>query len=124
MSLLLNEDGSVKTYVVVDPHARTVLAAFNTVQRADKGLRELEKAGAENLSLHNMTHPKCPDWVMDFVRSDPDYCSRMAADNDKRAAALRRKAADLVSQAEGNERRAANWRELSEAASVPSVPGM
>jgi hypothetical protein len=127
MSLLVNENGSLKTYAVVDNRTRTVVAAFNYVQQAHKGFIELQKArkdGADDLAFHNITHPMGPDWLQEIVRSDQDYCSQMAKDFDKGAAALRRKAADLVAQAEGLERHAAEWRELFESASVPSSPGL
>jgi hypothetical protein len=125
MSLLVNANGSLKTYAVVDNRARTMVAAFNTVQQADKGLKELQKdRPRDDLSLHNITHPKCPDWLQELVRSDEAYCSRRAADFDKEAAALRRNAADLVARAEGYEKRAADWRGLSWSPSVPSGPGM
>jgi hypothetical protein len=126
MSLLVNENGSLKTYAVVDNRTKAVVAAFNYVGQAHKGfieLQKLRKDGADDLAFHNITHPKCPDWLQEIVRSDQDYCSQMAKDLDKDAAALRRKAADLVAQAEELERNAAKWRELSESASVPSGPG-
>jgi hypothetical protein len=53
MSLLVNADGRPKTYVVVDNRARTVVAAFNWVGEADRGLKELRKDGADDLTLHN-----------------------------------------------------------------------
>jgi hypothetical protein len=118
MSLLVNADGSLKTYAVVNNRARTVVAAFNTIQKADKGLKELQKDGADDLTLHNITHPKCPDWLQEIIRS------RKAEIFDAEAAALRRKATDLVAQAEEVERRASEWREFSECASVPSGPGL
>jgi len=124
MSMFVNENGSLKTYAVVDTRAETVLATFNYVGEADKGMKALIKDGAGDLALHNITHPKCPDWLQDLIRSDSEYCSRKAADLDARAASLRRKAAAIVEEAEGYEGRAAKWRELAEAASAPSGPGM
>ncbi|MGY3582044.1 hypothetical protein ACVIGB_001034 [Bradyrhizobium sp. USDA 4341] len=124
MSILVNADGRTKIYVAIDAHAETVLEAYSTVQAADKGVRALLKGGAENVTFHNITHPKCPDWLKEFVRSDREYCSRVAADLDKRAAGFRNQAADLVAQAENYERRASEWRELSEAAPASSGPGV
>jgi hypothetical protein len=73
MSLLVNENGSLKTYAVVDNRMRTMVAAFNYVQQAQKGLIELQKLrkdAADDLTFHNITHPMCPDWLQEIVRSD------------------------------------------------------
>lgn len=108
MSLLVNANGRPKTYVVVNTRTRTVVAAFNWVGEA---MKAVTRDGAVDLTLHNITHPKCPDWLKELVRSDRVYCSRKAEDLDANAAALRRKATDLVAQAEEYERRAAEWRD-------------
>jgi hypothetical protein len=125
MSILVNADGSPKTYAVVDPQAKTVLATFNWVGAAAKGMEKLKKAGGvDDLMLHNLTHPKCPDWLKEIVTSDVVYCSGKAASFEAQAAGLRNKAATLVAEAEDWGRRAAEWRELAVAASGPEGPGI
>lgn len=125
MSLLVDPDGSLKNYVVVNTREETVLAAYNWVGEAGKGMKELAKGGVSDLALYNITH-SCPDWLKEWVRSDSEYCSRKADGIEKRAAALRRQAANLLDQAEEMERRAAKWRELSrpDEAPIGPVPGM
>lgn len=124
MSLLVNDNGRAKTYVVVDPSGELVLAGFNYVQEAQRGLVDLQKTASAELAIHNITHPKCPDWLKAYLRSDRDYCQAKASENLAGAATLRKQAAGLVSQAEEAEKRASEWRALAEAAPAPKEPGM
>lgn len=122
MSPLVNEDGSLKTYVVVDLKARTIIGAFNWAGEASKGLAALRKDATGELALHNLTHNACPEWLKDLIRSDAEYCRGKADTLDARAVGLRARAAELVSQAEEQERLATRWRERAEVASAPGGP--
>jgi truncated hemoglobin YjbI len=124
MSMLVNDDGSVRIYVAIDTLAKTVVAAYNTVQQADKGVKALQKEGVQNLHFHNITHTKCPEWLQDFAKSDAEYCLSRVATFEKIAARLRKDAEELVNQAETRERSAAKWRELAEAAAAAPAPTM
>ncbi len=115
--------GRLKTYAMVDPVKKLVLATCSYVgQDSDRVMQNLKKAGHENLVLHNLTHPKCPDWLREMMRADPDYCRGRMDQYDARARTLRSRAAALVTEAEEEEARAAQWRELVEAASKPKDP--
>lgn len=124
MSLLVSDHGGLKTYVVVDPRAKEVVAAFSWAREASRGLKELQEDRGDDLTLHNITHPKCPDWLKEFVRSDRTYCKRRAEHLDARAAAIRRNASELIVEAEGYERHASEWRQLSETVSPPTEPSI
>jgi hypothetical protein len=122
MSLLVNEDGSVRNYVVIDPVARTVLAGYNTVQQAHKGVTALKKDGSvPEAILHNITHNACPDWLKEYVRSDSAYCARRADEIEKRADAYRRRAAAELEAAEQLDATAARFRAYAESA-APGGP--
>lgn len=123
MSLLVNANGTVKTYVIADDRAKKIVEAFDYVGQACKRRNELEKADA-NLSIHNITHSKCPEWLRDLIRADGEYCNRRAVLLDEEAMALRRKAAELVVRAEEYEGRAAEWRNLQATASTPNGTGI
>jgi hypothetical protein len=69
-------------------------------------LQKLRKGGADDLTFHNITHPMCPNWLQEIVRSDPDYCSERPKISTRALLRSSRKAADLVAQAEGLERHA------------------
>jgi hypothetical protein len=122
MSQFTNPNGSVKTYAVVDAAAQEVLGVFGWAGEADKGMKELQRGRERTLDVHNVTHPKCPDWLKEIVKSDKAYCTRRADENDGEAAALRRRAAEIVAEAERFEARAAGWRRLAEAAPEPDAP--
>ena len=132
MSIFVNDDGTLKTYAVVITSQKKVIAAFNWVGEAakckgnaqDSGDAEMLKGGTEDIELHNLTHPKCPDWLQELVRSDPAYCAGKAKKYDAFAAGLRAKAAKLVAEATEYEASAAEWRGRSEAVAAQRPPGM
>jgi hypothetical protein len=124
MSLLVNPDGSPRTYVVADTKARKIVASTNWIGHAAKGMKQLQAEGASDLAIHNLTHPKCPEWIQDLAKSDPAYCLGRAAAFAQRETHLRKSAAALIVDADSYQAHAATWRELAEAASAPSAPGM
>lgn len=124
MSMFVDENGRPRTYAVVDPAARQLLATFNWIGVADRGMKDLQKAGHGELTIHNITHPKCPDWLKEMVRADKDYCRIRAEEFDASGRVYRSRAAALTTEAEKRETTAAEWRALSEAAPAPRGPGM
>lgn len=122
MSQFVNPDGRLKSYAVVDERARTVVGTFNWVGETVKAMTELQKRSPVPLSMHNLTHAQCPDWLKEEVRSDAAYCGKRAQDFEAHAAALRLKASAAVAEAERYEEQAAAWRELAEApGAAPAV---
>lgn len=113
----VNSDGSPKFYAVVDTHAKTVLATCNYVGEAARTMKDLERNGAGNLAMHNLTHPICPDWLQELIRSDPGYCAGRARMLDREAAGLRTKMEEIAARADEIERRAAVWRDRMQAVS-------
>lgn len=116
MSQFVNPDGRLKAYAIVDERARVIVGTCNWAGEALKAMEDLGKSHPGPLAMHNLTHPACPDWFQEEVRSDPAYCGKRAQDFEAHAAALRLKAATAVAEAERYEEQAAAWRELAEAA--------
>lgn len=121
MSILLNADGTTRTYVVIDPAERTVLGGYSGINAAVTGQKLLnhEHHVDRELVIHNLTHPKIPDWLKDFMYADRDYCARRAKDLAASGKGYRRKAADAIAEAERLEGLAAQWEARAEQASDP-----
>jgi hypothetical protein len=116
MSILLSGDNDVMHYAVGNERGKFLLAAFSTINEAVRGRDALAKQGHEDLVLHNLTHAKCPGWIMDIVRADPDYCERRAAEFQRRADGVRRQAETLLEEAARLEGNAQAWRGRQEEA--------
>ncbi|MFD1628112.1 hypothetical protein [Azospirillum griseum] len=93
---MVDEKGSAKTYAIVDVCAQTLVAGCHTIQDAMKAERTL---GGE-LAIHNVTHPKCPDWLKAMIMADAAYCAARAAEYQDRSGDLRRKAAAIIEEAD------------------------
>jgi len=104
-SILVDSDGRAKTYVVVDDAAQRIVAATSYF---DRDLSRMKAAGV-NLTIHNLTHPKCPDWLRAAIKADPAYCAAKAAEYDRRADALRQRADALLDEAAAAQATANIW---------------
>ena len=120
MSMLLDASYGGMIYVVGCEHEKRLLAAFPTIQQAMRGLNELSSTGSDALSIHNITHSKCPEWIKRIVLSDTEYCAWKAKGLENRAYVLRFKASALIAEAEHLEEHALAWREPKEF--PPSAP--
>lgn len=118
------KDGQVTTYAVVDPGAQMVLSVHFGVGEAIRARKWQQSSSGDELVLHNITHSKCPEWLKELVLADGEYCNAQVTRAEKSAATLRRKADELVSQAEDYDRRANTWRERAEAAAALSGPAI
>ena len=107
---LLNDDGSCCTYAITDDSACKILGAVSYVGEASKLRSKLEKDTGLPLAVHNLTHPKCPSWLVALRDADQAYCRARAADLDSKAATARFKASNLLKEARELEQRAAHWR--------------
>ncbi len=96
MSVMVDENGRAKTYAIVDARTQTLIAGCMYIGEADKAARRL----GSGLTIHNVTHPKCPDWLKATIMADPAYCGARAAEFRADAARLRRKAAALTEEAD------------------------
>lgn len=122
MAELVNADGTPKTYAIANLRTQTLVAGFNGAMDASKAMNSLRKEGHADLALHNLTHQKCPGWLLDLARSDAGYCIGRARDFEKNASSVRRKAEALVAQAESLEKTATTWRELADAVATQDTP--
>jgi len=121
MSMLIEGADGVMTYVVGDERVKQLVAAFPTIQQASRGQRALQDAGQADLVLHNITHPKCPEWIREIVLADPDYCARMATNTQTRADGVRRQAEALMAEVERLERVARKWGKARDEAARTSM---
>jgi hypothetical protein len=100
MSVMVDENGRAKTYAIVDARAQTLVAGCMYIGEADKAARKAERRLGGELTIHNVTHPKCPDWLKATIMADPAFCGARAAEYRADAARLRRKAAALTEEAD------------------------
>lgn len=121
MSILLNPNGSTRTYVVVDPQEETVLAGYTGIGAAVTGKKLLnhEHHVDRELVVHNITHTAIPAWLKDFVHADPAYCAQRAKDLQASGAGYRRKAAEAIAEADRLEGLAAEWQARADRAADP-----
>lgn len=125
MSILLNADGTTRTYVVIDPAEKTVLGGYSGINAAMTGQKLLnhEHHVDRDLVVHNITHSAIPDWLKDFVNADRDYCARRAQDLLASGKGYRRKADEAIAEAERLERIAAEWQARADRPADPEPDG-
>jgi hypothetical protein len=124
MSIFVNDDGKPKTYAIVDEASGEVAAAIDYYGSAEREKKNIECATGRKLAIFNLTHPRCPKWILDIAWADEAYCQAQAGGYDQRASALRRKAADLIKEAVQYETTADIWRARGEAAETNKAPKM
>lgn len=96
MSLMVDEAGRAKTYAVVDARTQTIVAGCRMVGEAYKTAAALDGV----LTVHNVTHSTCPDWLTQLIMADPAYCTARAKEFMANAEQLRRSAATLLEEAD------------------------
>lgn len=110
------KDGQAITYVVVNPVTQTVLSTHNWINQAHKAKENSERSCGVTLAVHNITHSKCPDWLKEMILSDSGYCQERARVAEKGTAGLRKRADDLIAQADAYDRQANEWLAQANAA--------
>lgn len=123
MTDFVNDEGKPKTYVTVDEKTQEVFATFEYFP-SERARKDLQEKAKRQLTTFNLTHPKCPVWLLDLAWADESYCLGKAAQYDRDAASERRRAAALLEDADRSETTANLWRERAASAAADNAPKM
>ena len=91
----------MRIHVIVDNISKTILDTVHGIgPSSDAVMSKYENRKDLSPSIHNITHPKCPSWIIDLLHADPDWCACKANDLDNEAARKRRHAEALRAEAD------------------------
>ncbi|MTH96695.1 hypothetical protein [Roseibium sp. RKSG952] len=124
MSIFVNDAGTPKIYAIVDEASGEVVSAIISFGSAEREKKNIEAETGRKLAIFNLTHPRCPKWILDIAWADEAYCLGQAAKFDHNASVWRKKADKLIKEAEQYESTADGWRARAEAAATIKAPKM